>query len=106
MKKLTTYLVILCLLFTTASALATDEVIELDFWNMQWGNEQYSTLEQELLDQYMEENPNIKINYTCLPWTNWYQTFASAIAAGIAPDVPADRGIRHSSSMMLARFFR
>ena len=39
-----------------------------------------------LTAQFSEENPDIKVEYRSTPWSNWYQTFATAIGAGTATE--------------------
>lgn len=61
---------------------------ELEYWEMQWGPpDSYYPVVNQLVDQFNAEYPNIKVSMQQTPWTNWYQTFITAITSGAAPDV-------------------
>jgi multiple sugar transport system substrate-binding protein len=63
------------------------EVAELKFWDMVWGPPEYIERAKKLVDQFNSEHPGIKVTYQSTPWTNWYQTFSTAIASRTAPDI-------------------
>ena len=67
-------------------AIAADPVT-VTFWDLQWGNADYQTVAQKLVDQFNTENPDIHVDLTIVPWTNWFETFVTAVASGSAPDV-------------------
>jgi multiple sugar transport system substrate-binding protein len=73
------------------AALAQDTA-NLEFWDMVWGPPEYIDTGTALTAQFSEENPDIKVEYRSTPWSNWYQTFATAIGAGTAPDVSTGAG--------------
>ena len=61
--------------------------VEIEFWDMVWGPPEYIEAGEAICAQYSEENPNIQVVYQSTPWNNWYQTFATAIGSGTAPDM-------------------
>jgi multiple sugar transport system substrate-binding protein len=68
------------------------ETVELDFWDMVWGPPEYIETAKKLVEQFNGEHPNIKVTYQSTPWSNWYQTFSTAIASGTAPDISTGAG--------------
>ena len=78
--------VLLCAL--CAPAMAQEEKITLEFWEMSYGNDdRYTETCEKLIAQYEAENPNVTINMTYQPWDNYYQLFLTAVSSGAAPDV-------------------
>jgi multiple sugar transport system substrate-binding protein len=78
----------------TDTASGADQVT-LEFWDMAWGPaDTYPAAAQKLVEQFEDENPGIKVNYTNKSWDNWYQTFAQAVGAGSAPDVSTGGGFQ------------
>lgn len=73
------------------AALAQDTA-NLEFWDMVWGPPEYIDTGTALTAQFSEENPEIQVEYRSTPWANWYQTFATAIGAGTAPDLSTGAG--------------
>ena len=61
--------------------------VTIEFWDLQWGNADYQVVSQALVDQFNAEHPDIQVNLTIVPWTNWFETFVTAVASGSAPDV-------------------
>ena len=84
-------IVALSILALGASALparaANRAVTELKFWDMVWGPPEYITTAKNLVAQFNKSHPTIHVTYQSIPWTNWYQTFATALASGSGPDV-------------------
>lgn len=76
----------------TAGNDASGEVVELKFWDMVWGPAEYIETGKKLVEQFNSEHPNIKVTYQSIPWTNWYQTFSTAIASGTGPDISTGAG--------------
>lgn len=67
---------------------STGDVTEIVFWDMMWGEAGvYDTAAEKLVEQYNEENPDVKVEYQSVPWDNYYQTFLTAITSGTGPDV-------------------
>ena len=64
------------------------ETAKITFWDMMWGEAGvYDVAAEALVDQYNQENPNVKVEYQSVPWDNYYQTFLTAITSGTGPDV-------------------
>jgi multiple sugar transport system substrate-binding protein len=59
----------------------------LEFWDMVWGPPEYIDTGEKLVAQFNADHPGIVVDYRSTPWSNWYQTFTTAIGAGTAPDV-------------------
>jgi len=68
------------------------EPVTLDFWDMIWGPPEYIDAAQGLVDRFNEEHPEIQVEYRSVPWSNWYQTFVTAIGSGTAPDLSTGAG--------------
>jgi multiple sugar transport system substrate-binding protein len=66
--------------------------VDLQFWDMIWGGPEYIDAGKALVAQFNQEHPDITVNYRSVPWTNWYQTFVTAIGSGTAPDVSTGAG--------------
>jgi multiple sugar transport system substrate-binding protein len=66
---------------------ANQAVTELKFWDMVWGPPEYISTAKNLAAQFNKSHPTIHVTYQSIPWTNWYQTFATALASGSGPDV-------------------
>ena len=43
------------------------EAAELVFWDMPWGSSEYQNVAQGLVEDFMEEYPNIKVTYQQIP---------------------------------------
>jgi multiple sugar transport system substrate-binding protein len=82
----------LALFATGGSVLA--QPVTLDFWDMPWGGADYAAAAQKLVDKFNTENPDIQVVYRSVPWTNWYETFVTALASGSAPDVSTGGGFQ------------
>jgi multiple sugar transport system substrate-binding protein len=59
---------------------------------MIWGGPEYIDAGKALVAQFNQEHPGITVNYRSVPWTNWYQTFLTAIGSGTAPDLSTGAG--------------
>lgn len=70
------------------------EPTEIVFWDMAWGGaESYPAIAEETLNRYTTEvDPNVTFNYTNLPWSNWFETFSTAVASNSAPDFSTGGG--------------
>lgn len=73
---------------------ASAQSVTLDFWDMMWGGAEYPVAAQALVDRYNAEHPDVKVVYRSVPWTNWYETFVTAIASGSAPDLSTGAGFQ------------
>lgn len=79
---------------TSGDATATEstsaaEPVTLKFWDMAWGPADAFPVESEkIIAKYTSEvAPHVTIEYTNLPWSNWYEQFSTAVASNGAPDV-------------------
>jgi len=61
--------------------------VDLQFWDMIWGPPEYIDTGKALVAQFNQEHPDIDVTYRSVPWSNWYQTFVSAVGSGTAPDI-------------------
>ena len=68
--------------------------VSIDFWDMIWGGPTYPTAAQALVDKYNAEHPDVQVVYRSVPWSNWYETFVTAIASGSAPDISTGAGFQ------------
>ena len=66
--------------------------VDLQFWDMIWGPPEYIDTGKALVAQFNQEHPDITVTYRSVPWTNWYQTFLTAIGSGTAPDISTGAG--------------
>ena len=66
--------------------------VKLQFWDMIWGPAEYIDSAKGLVAQFNKANPSIQVEYRSVPWTNWYQTYLTAIQAGSAPDLSTGAG--------------
>jgi multiple sugar transport system substrate-binding protein len=62
------------------------EAITLEFW-MPGQEPTIRSTYGTLIEQYINEHPNIKINYTQTPWQEWFAKLATAIAGNLVPDI-------------------
>jgi multiple sugar transport system substrate-binding protein len=74
------------------TAAPSAEVTTIEFWDMVWGPPEYVDTGNSLVEQFNTEHPDIQATYQSTPWTNWYQTFLTAIGSGTAPDASTGAG--------------
>ena len=53
---------------------------------------EYIDVAKDLVADFNKANPSIQVEYRSVPWTNWYQTYLTAINAGSAPDLSTGAG--------------
>lgn len=75
---------VLCLMVTGVS-LAQEEVVTIEYW--QYYYESKAVLMDELIAQFEQENPDIKVVHQTFPYDSYEAKIAAAIAAGEAPDI-------------------
>jgi multiple sugar transport system substrate-binding protein len=68
------------------------EVTTVEFWDMVWGPPEYVDTGNKLVAQFNEEHTDMQATYQSTPWSNWYQTFLTAIGSGTAPDCSTGAG--------------
>jgi multiple sugar transport system substrate-binding protein len=81
-------------ILTISIAPASAQQVTLNFWDMIWGDKAYPAVGQALVDRYNKENPTVKVVYRSVPWSNWYETYVTAIASGSAPDISTGGGFQ------------
>jgi len=85
MKVLKVLLIsVLLILFTCEKK--QDELVTLSWWQF-WTNPEVKPTILELLQQFEEENPNIKVNLTDLTWSDGHEKIVVAFGSGTAPDI-------------------
>ena len=86
MKKFLAMLLtaIMCLSLVPAMA---EEDVTLVYWDMIWSDDpNYEPTLRKLCDQFTAET-GIKVELQMIAWDNHYQTFLTAINAGVGPDI-------------------
>jgi len=73
---------------------AYSQAVTLDFWDMAWAGADYVTTAEAQVAKFNAENPDIQVTYRNIPWSNWYETFVTALASGSAPDVSTGGGFQ------------
>ncbi|SCM74983.1 Extracellular solute-binding protein family 1 [uncultured Pleomorphomonas sp.] len=68
--------------------------IELNFWDMNWGGTAYVDAAKALVDEFNKNHADVQVTYRSVPWSNWYETYVTAIASGSAPDISTGAGFQ------------
>ncbi len=66
---------------------AAGEVVQLRYWDMQWGSPAFMKAIQDNVTAFNKEHPDIQVKFTQLGWGDYMQKYLSAVAAGNPPDV-------------------
>jgi multiple sugar transport system substrate-binding protein len=86
MKKFLALLLASLICLSFVSSYAEEEVV-LVYWDMIWSDDpNYEPTVRALCDKFIKET-GIKIDLQMIPWNNHYQTFLTAINAGVGPDI-------------------
>ena len=64
------------------------------FWDQPWGATAYNDLGKKITEAYTPGEGMGKAEYQVIPWNNFYQTYASAIASGTGPAVSTGGGFQ------------
>ena len=65
----------------------------ISFWQYNYGDaEMFAAATDMLVKQFMEEYPNIKVEWQMAPWDGWLQNIQTAVATKSAPDVTISQG--------------
>lgn len=72
--------------FALAYAASAQE-ITLQFWDNQQTESGLSQYQQAAVDRFMEENPDIAVEVTTIPYPEYQQRLLTAVQGGNAPDV-------------------
>lgn len=73
--------------------------VTLNFWDMAWGGNSYFDVGKQLVNDFNASHKGINVVYRGTPWTNWLQTFTTAIGSGSPPDIST------GGSFMGAQFY-
>ncbi|NLS01718.1 sugar ABC transporter substrate-binding protein [Rhizobium sp. P38BS-XIX] len=76
----------------TLNGAANAAAVKLQFWDMIWGQPEYIKAAQAVVQEFNKEHPDIQVEYRSIPWSNWYQTFVTAVSSGSAPDISTGAG--------------
>jgi multiple sugar transport system substrate-binding protein len=66
----------------------------IKFWDQPWGPAAYGDLAKKITEDYAPGAGLGKATYQVVPWANFYQTYASAIASGTGPAVSTGGGFQ------------
>lgn len=66
----------------------------LKFWDMPWGGDSWRTTEESLVAGYTPASGLPGVSFQQIQWENFYQTFASAVAARTGPAVSSGGGFQ------------
>ncbi|MEL6464260.1 MAG: sugar ABC transporter substrate-binding protein [Pseudomonadota bacterium] len=61
--------------------------VTLQFWDNQQTESGLSQFQQEAVDRFMEENPDITVEVTTIPYPEYQQRLLTAVQGGNAPDI-------------------
>ena len=76
---------LVAMLLVSFGAAAQDQPVTVRLWMHE--HPPRVPLDEELLAQFQEENPNITVEYTVVPAPEWAITLATAMASGAGPDL-------------------
>jgi ABC-type glycerol-3-phosphate transport system substrate-binding protein len=66
---------------------AEAQQVTLQFWDNQQTESGLSQFQQEAVDRFMAENPDIRVEVTTIPYPEYQQRLLTAVQGGNAPDV-------------------
>ena len=72
---------------TAMSGVAMAQDVTLQFWDNQQTESGLSEVQQAAVDRFMEENPDIAIEVTTIPYPEYQQRLLTAVQGGNAPDI-------------------
>ncbi|MEM1285017.1 MAG: sugar ABC transporter substrate-binding protein [Pseudomonadota bacterium] len=70
-----------------ATGAAHAQEVTLQFWDNQQTESGLSQFQQAAVDRFMEENPDITIEVTTIPYPEYQQRLLTAVQGGNAPDI-------------------
>lgn len=79
---------------TISLAAANAAPTVLNFWDMNWGDTAYVDAAKALVDEFNKSHADVQVSYRSVPWSNWYETYVTAIASGSAPDISTGAGFQ------------
>jgi len=72
---------------TFAASAAQAQEVTLQFWDNQQTESGLSQVQEEAVGRFMEENPDINVEVTTVPYPEYQQRLLTAVQGGNAPDV-------------------
>ena len=69
----------------TTMAVSAEETVELNMWAGLTGAD--ADAMQGMLEEFMEENPNIKVSFTSVTWSEIFAKWQQAFGSDLGPDV-------------------
>ena len=88
---------------STAASTSSDEQVTLRFaW---WGGDERANATMEVINKFMEENPNIKIEAEYGSSDGYHDKLATQLASGTAADAPRQSRENATSTAFLRRCF-
>ena len=69
------------------AGMASAQEITLQFWDNQQTESGLSEFQQEAVDRFMAENPDIAVEVTTIPYPEYQQRLLTAVQGGNAPDI-------------------
>ena len=85
LKRTAMVSVLLVLLVAITSVAVAQDAVTVKLW--MHNHPPRIPLDNELLDKFKAENPNINVEYTIVPDQEWDTTLATALASGSGPDL-------------------
>jgi len=85
-KAIGQWLGLLMLLGAVASSAAWAQATKIEFWMPGQEPTIRSTMEG-VIKKYEAQHPNVRINYTQVPWEEWFTKLTAAIAGNLTPDI-------------------
>ncbi|MEW1775600.1 extracellular solute-binding protein [Streptomyces sp. NPDC086777] len=66
----------------------------IKFWDMPWSTPAYNTAAKKITEAYTPSSGRSRASYQTIQWSNFYQTFSSAIASKTGPAVSTGGGFQ------------
>jgi ABC-type glycerol-3-phosphate transport system substrate-binding protein len=82
-----TRLAVSAALAAAVASAATAQEVTLQFWDNQQAESGLSQFQQAAIDRFMQENPDIRVEVTTVPYPEYQQRLLTAVQGGNAPDV-------------------
>jgi multiple sugar transport system substrate-binding protein len=67
---------------------------QIDFWDMIWGPPSYVEVAKSLVDKFNGSQDKVEVAYRSVPWTNWYQTYLTAVTSKTSPCISTGAGFQ------------
>ncbi|MCF8567958.1 sugar ABC transporter substrate-binding protein [Alicyclobacillus tolerans] len=66
---------------------SSSKPVTIQFWDMQQSSKNINQAEQQAIQEFEKQNPNIKVNLTVIPYQQYQDKLLVAVKGGTAPDV-------------------